>query len=312
MPSHKPILVTGAHRSGTTWIGRMLAEAPSLLYIHEPFSVTDAPSRGVCNTNFKHWFTYIDGQNERGFYRPFRNTIELRYDMLGGLRSYHSRKGLRQLRREFMTFRTHRRKGSKVLFKDPMALFSAEWLAERFDMNVVIVIRHPAAFVSSIKKLGWEHPFSHFLDQPALMRDRLYAFASELREYADRKHDLIDQAILLWKIIHKTISQYRQAHADWIFVRHEDLSRNPVEGFRELYDRLGLQYSADVQQVIEKYSNPANPVDTDAPVGSEEILLRNSSSNIWNWKKRLSPAEIQKIRGEVEYISREFYSPEDW
>ena len=27
----------------------MLAEAPGVVYIHEPFSVTDPPSPGICN-----------------------------------------------------------------------------------------------------------------------------------------------------------------------------------------------------------------------------------------------------------------------
>ena len=64
----------------------MLAQAPSLLYIHEPFSVTDTPSRGICDTEFKYWFTYITSENETNFYKPIRNMIHLKYDFAGGLR----------------------------------------------------------------------------------------------------------------------------------------------------------------------------------------------------------------------------------
>lgn len=312
MVSHKPILVTGSHRSGTTWVGRMLAEAPSLLYIHEPFSVTDAPSRGICNTEFRRWFTYVNQENEGIFYRAFHNTIALKYDLVGGIKTYGNAQAWRELRREYISFLKHRRAGHKALIKDPVAFFSAEWLARRFDMNVVMVIRHPAAFVSSIKKLGWQHPFSHFLEQPALMRDHLGCFAEDIREYAAHEHDLIDQAILLWKLIHFAMIHYRQAHPDWVFVRHEDLSLTPLEQFQSLYDRLGLEYTEHAQQVIESFSSSANPSDTDAPVGSEEILKRNSASNIWNWKTRLTTSEIEKIRRGVEDISNLFYSVEDW
>ena len=312
MDTHKPVLVSGAHRSGSTWIGRMLAEAPSLLYIHEPFSVTDAPSRGICNTKFRYWFTYITRENESGYYGPIRNTVHLRYDIGGGLKTHRSKHGFRELRREYLSFIRHRIKGSKVLLKDPMAFFSAEWLAQRFDMNVVMVIRHPAAFVSSIKKLKWTHPFSHFLEQPDLLRERLYRFAGEIREQASTEHDLIDQAILLWKLIHYTMLQYRKAHPDWIFVRHEDISRTPGEGFRKLYGQLGLEFSERAHQVIESFSSAANPGETDAPVGSEEILRRNSASNIWNWKSRLTTAEIEKIRCSLEDLSSAFYADGDW
>jgi LPS sulfotransferase NodH len=34
----RPILVTGAHRSGTTWVGKMLALAAGTGYAHEPSS----------------------------------------------------------------------------------------------------------------------------------------------------------------------------------------------------------------------------------------------------------------------------------
>ena len=290
----------------------MLAEAPSLLYIHEPFSVSDAPSRGICNTEFKYWFTHITRENESNFYEPIRNMVHLKYDLVGGLKTYRSKEGLRELRREYVSFWKHRQKNAKVLIKDPIAFFSAEWLAERFDMNVVIVIRHPAAFVSSIKKLGWQHPFSHFQEQASLMRELLYPFAGEIREYASKNYDPFDQAILLWKLIHYTMIQYQEAHRNWIFVRHEDISRDPVNAFQKLYNQLNLEFSQEIQRVIESYSASNNPSETNALVGSEEILMRNSASTIWNWKSRLSIEEIEKIHRTVERISCTFYSGHDW
>jgi len=35
----KPILVTGSHRSGTTWAGKMISACPNVGYIHEPFNI---------------------------------------------------------------------------------------------------------------------------------------------------------------------------------------------------------------------------------------------------------------------------------
>ena len=290
----------------------MLAEAPSLFYIHEPFSVTDAPSQGVCRARFKYWYSYITRQNEAGYYEPIRNMIRLKYDLLGGWETYRLRWLLQGFLPEYLKFSIQRLRGSTALIKDPMAFFSAEWLAERFDMNVVVVIRHPAAFVSSVKKLNWHHPMSHFLEQPALMREHLYAFEEEIRDFASREHDLIDQAVLLWKLIHHTVIRYQEVHKNWIFVRHEDISRNSVEEFRGLYERLGLEFSDKVRNIIESFSSPVNPSESNAIIGSEATLRRNSASNIWNWKNRLTPSEIQRIRCGVEDISRAFYTDEDW
>jgi hypothetical protein len=311
-PSRNPILVTGSHRSGSTWVGRMIAEAPGIIYIHEPFSVSDPPGRGICNAKFKHWFTYVTRENEADFYQPLKNMLELRYNLVGALKSIRSVKDFKRTKVECEQFAKYRRQGSTPLIKDPIAFFSSEWLAERFDMTVVVVIRHPAAFVSSIKKLNWHHPFSHFMEQPLLLQNVLYPFETELREYAASEHDIVDQAILLWRLIHHTIIRYQRDHKEWIFVRHEDLSRNPLHSFQGLFDQLKFEFSDHVKQVIEGYSHPANPHDTNAPVGSEISLKRNSRLNISNWKSRLTPFEIKKIRNKVENISTAFYSDEDW
>jgi hypothetical protein len=185
-------------------------------------------------------------------------------------------------------------------------------MAEKFNLNIIIIIRHPAAFVSSIKKLKWSHPFSHFLDQRLLIENLLGAFETEIREYAAKEQDLINQGILLWKLIHFTILSFQREHENWIFIRHEDISRNPLHGFKELFSRLGMEFTESCRAVIEEYSSPGNPVESDAPVGSEAILKRHSQLAVNTWKNRLSTDEVKIIRRRVEEISSAFYSENEW
>jgi hypothetical protein len=70
------------------------------------------------------------------------------------------------------------------LIKDPIALFAAEWLADVFGVRVVVLIRHPAAFAASLKRLNWTHPFGDFLAQPLFMRDLLAPFEEDIRRFA--------------------------------------------------------------------------------------------------------------------------------
>src|SRR5882672_1880226 len=58
----RPILVTGAHRSGSTWVGRMIARSPTIRYIHEPFN-PDAFKPGICAARFEREFTYVCAEN---------------------------------------------------------------------------------------------------------------------------------------------------------------------------------------------------------------------------------------------------------
>lgn len=308
----KPILITGSHRSGSTWVGRIIAQSPEVVYIHEPFSVSDAPSKGICNTKFKYWFTYVTVDNDKNYYRPIKDMLALKYNLIAALRTARNWSMAKQFWQEYRQFVSYHQAGIIPLIKYPIAFFSAEWLQKKFDMNIIVLIRHPAAFVSSIKKLNWSHPFSHFLAQDLLMKNILSPFQEEITKYANSQPSIIDQGILLWRIIHYTILQYQQQHPEWLFMRHEDLSRKPLTNFTKIFQYINLALTADVIMTIQEYSGAENPPDTDSPVGSESTLKRNSQLNIWNWKKRLTPSEIFYIRNEVEEESKYFYSDADW
>jgi hypothetical protein len=201
--------------------------------------------------------------------------------------------------------------GARPLIKDPLAFFSAEWLAANFDMEVVVMIRHPAAFASSIKSKNWKHPFDHFLKQPLLMERYLSPFASRIKKFAQEEQDIIDQAALLWIMIHSTILRYKEQYPEWIFVRHEDLSRDPMTGFEKLYDRLDLAYDEDASIVIKEHSSPSKEIGI-SHRKTYKNLERDSAANIWSWKTRLAPTEVQRIKAQVQEVSREFYSDDDW
>jgi len=81
MDSMKPILVTGSHCSGTTWVGRMIAASPSVVYIDEPFNIKH--DVGICGAQFDYWFTYVSDQNEQDYYEHIKKSITFRYNLAG-------------------------------------------------------------------------------------------------------------------------------------------------------------------------------------------------------------------------------------
>ncbi len=306
MSFQKPILVTGSHRSGSTWVGRMIAASSAVGYIHEPFNLYHRP--GICRAKFNYWFPYISKENESTYYKPIKDTLCFSYNLIDEIKAIGDLKDVARLVRNYTHFLLCRISNVRPLIKDPIGVFSAEWLASTFNMDVVVLIRHPAAFASSLKNLNWTHPFSHFLEQSLLMKDHLYPFEKEIREYAKRKHDIIDQATLLWRLMYHIVLKYKRSHKDWIFVRHEDLSTDPLSGFRNIFERLSLEFSEPVKDIIKKHSNSANPADP----SDQASIRRNSKLNIYNWKNRLTRSEIKRIRDNVRDISDFFYSDEDW
>ncbi|WP_115718802.1 sulfotransferase [Gallaecimonas mangrovi] len=302
----RPILVTGSHRSGTTWAGRNLALAPNTGYIHEPFNLDHTVNS--IDKQYKYWFFHVSNDSGFEYKKTMDKVIEFKYPFFANLPRIHTSRNVARFFIDHSRSLYHRLRGDTPIVKDPIAFFSAEWLSSTYNMNVLVMIRHPAAFCSSLKIKNWTFDFRHFFEQEELMNGFLFEFKDEIRECINEEKDIIDQAILLWNCIHKTISSYKKEHADWVFVRHEDLSQDPIEGFKSIFDSFGLDFNDDVKEAIYKNSGSHNPTEQQ----SKNEFVRNSKENIHNWKKRLTEDEIKKIKEKTSSISNEFYHEDDW
>lgn len=286
----------------------MIGASDAIGYIHEPFNINRGP--GLCRSRFPYWFTYIPPGTDGEVADDFRRMLAFRYNYLAQARRVRSRTDAKVLVRDGGRFLRFRARRARPLVKDPMALFSAEWIAETFDAQVVVVVRHPAAFASSIKLDGWAHPFSHFLEQPALIEAHLEPFRDEIESFAREEHDLLDQAALLWRLVHHAIAGYRSRHPDWLIVRHEDLSREPVEGFAGVFEALDLPYTERVREAIRRSTSSSNPAGRDS--NRHLFHTRDSRANVDNWRHRLTPDEVQQVRTRVADVSPLFYGDDEW
>jgi hypothetical protein len=297
---NSPILVTGSHRSGSTWAGKMIAKAAEVGYIHEPFNLFHRP--GLCSAQFDYWYTYICDENESAYIDGLKDCLQFKYNLWRDFSAFKPSKDLYYTFRDYYRFNKYKLFKKRPLVKDPLALFSVEWLSKRFNMDVVVMIRHPAAFAGSLKKIKWIHPLDHFLKQPLLMKSCLMDFKETIESHYHNGSDIIDHAILLWNIIHHMILKFKKSYSEWIFIRHEDLSRHPVEEFQKIFHKLDLKFSDYVENKILDSSFSKK----------KEIHKRDSRSNIWSWKNRLTEDEIEKIKVGTYAISRHFYSEKDW
>lgn len=305
---HTPILVTGAHRTGTTWVGKMLAATDETAYISEPLNVLHRP--GVFAAPVSRWYTYIDLENEAEFLPAYQKLLRFDYDLGAELRAIRSRKDLLRMARDSWIFWTGRQRQSRPLIKDPFAVFSMAWFITRLDSQVVVTVRHPAAFVSSLKRLEWPFDLGDLLAQPNLMQTWLEPFRAEIEAVHAQPDDLVYQASLLWRLVYHVVAALHHRYRQITVVRHEDLSRDPMIGFAALYNRLGLTYSAQAQQTVAAASSAENPGELSRE--AVHAVQLDSRSNLDNWKKRLGPDEISRIRRLTEDVAARFYQDEDW
>ncbi len=285
----------------------MLAAAPGVVYVHEPFSVT--PQDPAACPRFTTWYTYITPENEAPYRERLEQIMELRYPWWAKVRERPTLRGVAGAARRALDYRSSRLRGERPLIKAPGALMSAEWLVANFGTQIVALIRHPCAFVASIKRMNWRFSFAELTSQPLLMRDVLGPFEAEMRRLDATDHDLIDNGAEIWKIIHHVIRDYQTRHPEWIYVRQEDLATDPMGQYETLYGRLGLTMGQKARQVIEEHCYAKTPQPDE---GQLHRLTRNSNEDAWSWRGKLTAAEVDRIRARVDDVSRHFYADETW
>ncbi len=271
------LLVTGSHRSGTTWIGRVIESSGDFLYIDEPTSFSDIPGS---LSSIQYWFQYIQPEDKE----EVQALLRLKQQ------AHDSHKG--------------------ALFKDPLAFFSIGTFIDSLQTDVLVSVRHPAAFVSSLKRLGWTHDFHHFLHQESLMETYLYPFRDQVSDFARHPKGIIDQGILLWNIIYLNVLKFKQQYPEIYVVRHEDLSLNPLAEFQKIFDYFGIVYTDRTKNFIVSTTSQSNSAEAENNVTHQ--LYRDAKANIYNFKHRLSREEIRHIRKGTENVSHIFYDQEWW
>jgi hypothetical protein len=297
----------------------MLCAGEQAGYISEPLNLLHRP--GIFAAPIRHWYTYICPSNEDAYLAAFRQTLSYRYSLARELQALRSLKDWGRMIRDSTNSLRFRVEGRRPLLKDPFAVFSAAWFAERLGCQVVITVRHPAAFASSLKRLGWAFDFNSLLEQPLLMEELLEPLLDEtsleqMRQAARQSRqdpgqaDILAQAGLLWRVIYQVVQRRSERQADWRVVRHEDLSREPVKGYQALYTALDLDFSAQAEETILRSSSSENP--SELAQKQQHATRLDSQAAVQNWKRRLTPPEISLIRRLTEDVAAHFYPNLDW
>lgn len=298
----RPIVVTGSHRSGTTWVGRMLCLSGDAGYIHEPLNPVRRPS--WMRHRVPYWYVYITETNEHLYRADLERALAFRFPIANVAR-VRKPEQVGMLLSDFARSMRPRISNARPLLKDPFALFSAAWFERRYGSDVVITIRNPVAFVGSIKRLNWQFKFKTLLSQGALMRDWLHPFEHEMRRCRDEDVGVVDQGIVLWNVLHHAIDRLRADHPAWAVVRHEDLSRDPLMGFADLYRRCGLAWSPAIENLVANFSSADSGAEL--PMWRHGSVKRDSAEAMETWKTRLTEDEAEKVRAGTAEIAARFY-----
>jgi len=189
------------------------------------------------------------------------------------------------------------RASTRVVIKDPTASLMTDWVAKRFHAQILIVMRHPCGFASSLEALGWNLGVNSLLRQETLMQDHLEDFRGVLNRARNDKW-LTRGAI--WGAIHSVFARQLASNPDWRLLRYEDLCADPTGQFETLAEEFGLDLNLGTRQKIKALSA------TDSPDSGS--TRRNSRLMPDVWRQRMSPGKIDAVMGIVGEFGLGYYT----
>jgi hypothetical protein len=258
---HKSILVSGAARSGTTWLGDLIAAQIPSRIIFEPFN------RDLVSYYRQfHYFQYM---------RPGTEDHEL-YDF--------AHKVLRgEIRDPWIDRRNERIYSHIRLVKEIRANLALRWLHENFpQVPILFLIRHPCAVVLSRMELGWatDRDIEPFLSQPRLIEDHLGPYLDLIHSAAttEEKHAVI------WSVCNLVpLKQFNSS--EWKVVYYENLCTQPEVELTGILGTIGHGYK---KPVVKRSNQPSQTTRAGSAV-------MTGTDKIASWKKNLSRLQIDNI-----------------
>jgi len=287
-----PVLVTGAPRSGTTWVGQMLS-VPGLWHVHEPFN----PARGAWHETL----TYLDPEGRH----PCADAVMERI-LAGRLR----RLAINCWSEHWlMPCRLFPQPIRRVLVKDPIACLMSAYLTRRFPLQTLVLFRHPAGFVCSMRRLGW--PYSGIIERllgcrPAMER-WLSPYADLMASY--RSVQSVEALTVLLGCLDTILWGFCRTYARMVPLCYEDLCVHPLDRFRALFDGLALPYGPEAIRLHHElcFREQAGRDDY-----GPHALRRNSRDMAFRWRRLMSPEDQRRVRRIWEQFDLPLYKGRQW
>jgi hypothetical protein len=310
MANEGNILITGSHRSGTTWVGQIISEASKKIFqVYEPFNPECPP--GMARPIFNSLYYHVDGMKFPQYELAAKNLLKGCFPAFGG-KSMSIRSRISLVKKSIeIAFAKYRKK--RFLIKSSEAMLWSEFFIKNTNSKVVMLIRHPCAFVASCERMEWGYELENLIQQDTFYSD----FIKNDSEFMNPAQSNIPKRMVentwLWIFLYryalKLIEKGYEKNGNLLLTRHEDLCNNPLYEFQKIFSFLGIDFNLDTQDRISKQTT-GNTVIVDK--STQHCLVRDSRKTAVSWKEFLDKNTIEWIRSTTSGIAGKFYENSSW
>jgi len=317
---HKPILVAGIPRTGSSWFAEILAKADNAIYLHEP----DNEKLNFSAWNLKknlHRYPYLRKDRKSADYlklweeifsngktRFYNNEAEafqlephyVEYQIGKKCKLVHETffknncggrfttpffiSRLKELLRVAIyqdTFRQRKRTDKRLIIKSVHCILALEWLCHNFDIDIVVIVRRPANIIASCLELKLPDSMRNIFSQRQLIEDYFKHIDPDRLTTQS-----IIQAMAVQIGAFYYILEQQQKNYDWIIVKHEDMCTDTQIMCKTVFDKLGLSWNKGVEKHIARHDDQGSGFNT----------FRLAESLPDKYRLSFSPGEIEEIK----------------
>jgi hypothetical protein len=176
-----------------------------------------------------------------------------------------------------------RKPGAARILKSVHSPLSMAWIASRFPVRVMVILRNPFSLYASYKRLRLPDGYRNLLCQPNLQRDWLL-FGGRGRGFfqPEPEDHLAFQIMCMYKIMQTQVG----AHPDWMLVSHDRLCLAPEQGYSSMFEDLHIPWSSRSAERVEALNRP----------GDNFVPSRVSTEEPGKWKSDLTQKEEAAIQ----------------
>ncbi len=311
------MLVAGLPRSGTTWTLQVLGRSPGARRVPEPDNEDKYPAAIHAKHRLGRYPSLVPGQRCRSYRRLWAWILAGGYEPA---RSHWARRilgpGERERifegKRDLTTFlaaslardpatRSRPPDGaphSRVVAKSIHAQLALEWIDSQFDVDMLVLLRHPANVLASWMEVKIKDSRNSTLETRPDIRERY------VRRWGVPLPgpDPIEQ--MSWRIglLLAALEEALARNPGWHVRTHEDLCANPHAEFRRLYADLGLDWSEATEAYLQ---------DHDAP-GEGFMLHRVAAELSDSWQRRLDDEQLATLQRVLSWFPVAQWSDQDF
>jgi hypothetical protein len=292
----RAILLASVGRSGTTWLGNILATLNGYKMLNEPLRPED-PSRH--NGRYRHR-PYVEEDGSEPHLKE-----ELENAFTGQVtRSY--KWDFRSDGRLGMLFEHTRNR--KVVVKSTRCLRILPWIHHTFNLKgTVILIRHPCAVISSmLKRGGWgydqlqEDGVSSF-DQ-AVAGQAPTSLVDRVRPYIDKATTNAEILAHMWALdYHVSLNHHKATDGEFShLVSYEHLLTEGQRCIRDLCAFLGEEPNEDMLAQLNRPSRTA----------SNQLSTEDTTRQLRKWRDQLDEKTVERVLSVVHTYDIDMYGPD--